>query len=122
MIQNTMTILPIHITPHHLGLSPALRSFVSMKFAKVARFANDILAAEIVLRRHHGRTNGKRFSASARLALAGCDIHGCATHADLYTAIVRLVAKLARSSRQRKARLRRTYTRRRRSRCSLGQE
>src|SRR6187431_1795934 len=95
MIQNTMTTLPIHITPHHLSLSPALRDFVGLKLAKVPQFASDVLAADVVLRRHHGTAHGKQFSASARLALPGRDIHGSATHADLYTAVVKLVATLA---------------------------
>lgn len=105
MNETNFTTLPIHITPHHLRLSPALSEFVYDKFAKVPRFASDVLATDVVLRRHHGSSEGPRFSASARLALAGHDIHASATHADLYTAIVKLVAILARRSRKRKTRL-----------------
>src|SRR5690606_26767740 len=36
------TALPIHITPHHLSLSPALADFVREKLAKVPRFASDV--------------------------------------------------------------------------------
>jgi putative sigma-54 modulation protein len=96
---------PIHITPHHLSLSPALAEFVREKLAKVPRFASDVVAADIVLRRHHGTSHGKQFSASARLALAGRDIHATAVHADIYSAVVQLVARLARRSRKRKTRL-----------------
>ena len=105
MNETNTTPLPIHITPHHLRLSPALCNFVHKKFAKVPRFANDVLATDIVLRRHHGTADGTRFSASARLALAGRDIHATAAHVDLYTAIVKLVARLTRRSRKRKTRL-----------------
>jgi len=105
MNETNTTALPIHITPHHLTLSPALRDFVHKKLAKVPRFASDVLATDVVLRRHHGTADGKRFSASARLALAGHDIHAIATHADLYTAIVKLVGRLSRRSRKRKTRL-----------------
>jgi ribosomal subunit interface protein len=104
MIQDTMTTIPIHITPHHLSLSPALREFACEQLAKVQRFAGDALAAEFVLRRHHGTAQGKQFSASGRVAFPGRDIHASATHADLYTAIVKLAARLARSSRKRKTR------------------
>jgi ribosome hibernation promoting factor len=104
MNRTTTTALPVHITPHHLSLSPALREFVHSKLAKVPRFAADALLADIVLRRHHGTAEGKRFSASARLALPGRDIHASAEHSDLYTAIVNLVAKLTRRSRERKTR------------------
>ena len=110
MNETNTTALPIHITPHHLTLSPALRDFAQKKLAKVPRFASDVLAADIVLRRHHGTADGKRFSASARLALAGRDIHATAAHADLYTAIVKLVARLARRSRKRKTRLGKTHS------------
>ena len=102
-----MTDLPIHITTHHLSLTDPLRRFTRQKIAPVARFANDAVAAEIVLRRHGGATT--RFSASARLALPGRDIHGRAVHANLYVAIGKLVDKLARLCRKRKTRLARTF-------------
>ncbi len=104
-----MTNLPIHITPHHLHLSPALREFVSDKIATVARVAGDILNADVVLRRRSGSVTG--FSASARLALPGRDIHGQATNANLYAAIEQLVTKLARLARKRKTRLAKTFSR-----------
>ena len=113
MNETNMASLPIRITPHYLTLSPALRDLAHEKLAKVPRFARDVLAADVVLRRHHGTADGKRFSASARLALAGRDIHATAAHANLYTAIVKLVALLARRSRKRNTRLRKTYSPRR---------
>jgi putative sigma-54 modulation protein len=105
MNETTTNMFPIHVTPHHLSLSPALRDFACQQLTKVQRFCSDALAEYLVLRRHHGTADGKRFSASARLAFAGPDIHATATHADLYTAIVKLVARLARLSRKRKTRL-----------------
>lgn len=104
MNRNNTHPLPIHITPHHLSLSPMLRDFAHDKLAKVPRFSNDALRMDLVLRRHGGAAETGRFSASARLALPGRDIHAAAAHADLYTAIVNLVSKLARHSRKRKAR------------------
>jgi putative sigma-54 modulation protein len=104
-MNETNTNMPIHITPHHLSLSPALHNFVHEKFSKLPRLASGVLGTDIVLRSHRGTANGKSFSASARLALAGRDIHAIASHPDLYTAIVKLVSKLARCSRKRKTRL-----------------
>jgi ribosomal subunit interface protein len=98
-----MTNLPIHITTHHLSLTDALRRFAWEKIRPVIRFANDALSAEIVLRRHGGAAT--RFSASARLALPGRDIHGRAEHSNLYVAIGKLVAILGRLARKRKTRL-----------------
>jgi putative sigma-54 modulation protein len=104
-----MTTLPIHITTHHLSLSDPLRRFTRTKLTPITRFANDALAAEIVLRRHGGAAT--RFSASARLALPGRDVHGRATDPDLYVAIGLLVAKLSRRLRKRKTRLAKSFAR-----------
>ena len=103
-----MTNLPIHITAHHLRLSDPLRRFTRKKITPVARFANDALAAEIVLRRHGGAAT--RFSASARLALPGRDVHGRGVDPNLYVAIGKLVSKLSRLLRKRKTRLARSFT------------
>jgi ribosomal subunit interface protein len=105
-----MTELPIHITTHHLTLSDALRRFSREKIAPITRFANDALGAEIVLRHHSGAV--PRFSASARLALPGADVHGRAVHRDLYGAIGQLFKKLARRCRQRKTRLKKSAVQR----------
>jgi ribosomal subunit interface protein len=102
-----MTDLPIHITAHHLHLSDPLRRIVRTKLIPVTRFANDAIAAEIVLRRHNGAQT--RFSASARLALPGQDVHGHAVHANLYVAIGKLVRKLGRLLRKRKTRLAKAF-------------
>ena len=102
-----MTNLPIHITTHHLSMSNALRRFARQKISSVCRFANDALAADVILRRHAGAK--ERFSASARLALPGRDIYGRAIASNLYAAIGKLVGKLARLSRKRKTRLAKTF-------------
>ena len=97
-----MDELPIHLVTHHLRLSDALKRFVRKKLTPVKRFAKDALAADVVLRRHNGAR--RRFSASARLALPGRDVHGRVVHADLYAAIGQLFIKLARRLRKRKTR------------------
>jgi len=98
-----MSNLPVYITSHHLQLSDALRQFVRSKIGSVERLAKDALCVEVALRRHGGAET--RFSASARLALPGRDIHGRALHTDLYVAIGQLVLKLRRLLRKRKTRL-----------------
>jgi ribosomal subunit interface protein len=84
-------------------------SFYRKKIVPVKRFAHDALAAETVLRRHGGAK--RRFSASARLALPGRDVHGRAIDTNLYVAIGKLAAKLARLLRKRKTRLAKTFER-----------
>jgi putative sigma-54 modulation protein len=89
--------------------SDALRRFVRKKITPVKRFAHDAISADIVLRRHGGAKT--RFSASARLALPGRDVHGRAVEVNLYAAIERLVTRLGRSLRKRKTRLGRALPR-----------
>src|SRR3954469_1122611 len=104
-----MKTVPLHITPHHLQVSHTLREFVRIKISALARFAGDILSAEIVLRGPSGVA--PQFSVSARLALPGRDVHGHAAHPSLYGAINRLVTRLELLSRKRKPRLSRTVRR-----------
>ncbi len=98
-----MKTVPLHITPHHLQVSRALREFVRIKISALARFAGDILSAEVVLRGPVGAAH--QFSVSGRLALPGRDVHGRAVHSSLYGAVNQLVARLGRLSRKRKTRL-----------------
>ena len=98
-----MKTIPLHITPHHLKVSNAVREFVRIKISSLARFAGDILSAEVVLRGPSGASH--EFSVNARLALPGRDVHGGASHPSLYGAVNRLVARLGRLSRKRKTRL-----------------
>jgi ribosomal subunit interface protein len=97
-----MNELPVHIMPHGIELSFALRKFIENKISALSRFAGDILSAEVVLREKSG-SNGL-FSVSARLALPGRDVHSNAVHENFYAAINQLVARLARLSRKRKTR------------------
>ena len=97
-----MNALPIHITPHGIELSFAIRKVIEKKISRLSRFAGDILGAEVVLREKSGATG--LFSVSARLALPGRDVHANAVHVNFYAAINQLVARLARLSRKRKTR------------------
>jgi ribosomal subunit interface protein len=98
-----MKTVPLHITPHHLKVSDALREFVRIKISALARFAGDILSAEVVLRGPSGASH--HYSVSGRLALPGRDIQGGASHPSIHGAVNLLVARLARLSRKRKTRL-----------------
>ena len=112
-----MRYLPVHITPHHIELRPALRDFVQKKMSRLSRFAGDILGAEVVIRGPSGAAH--LFSVGARLALPGRDVHGNATHANVYGAIDKLVTRLARLSRKRKTRFEKTFRRSSRKRLRL---
>ncbi|MHA3775484.1 ribosome hibernation-promoting factor, HPF/YfiA family [Verrucomicrobiota bacterium sgz303538] len=109
MTDTTTVHTPVHITAHNLSLSPPLSEFVRKKIGTVARFANDVLALEIVLRRNPN-LGSERFSASARLTLPGRDIHSSASNPDLYVAVGIVAARLSRRLRKRKTRLSKTYS------------
>jgi ribosomal subunit interface protein len=98
----TMKNPPVHITPHHLSITPILVEFVRTKISGVSRFAGDVLAADVVLRGPTGAAHC--FAVSARLALPGRDIQGNAAHPNFYTAISQLVSRLSRLARKRKTR------------------
>jgi putative sigma-54 modulation protein len=112
-----MINLPIHITAHHLTLDEGLRQFVRRKIGPLNRFANDAISAEVVLRQD--APTSPRFSATARIALPGRDIHGHASGSIVYVAIGKLASKIARLSRKRKTRLAKAFTRAGSSRISL---
>jgi putative sigma-54 modulation protein len=95
----------IHITLHHLTLTPALRDFTTRKIAGLGEMVPDIVAARVVLRLDPKASPERRFSARVRLAVRGMDIFASDNNGDLYAAIDNLVDKLARGLRKRKTRL-----------------
>jgi putative sigma-54 modulation protein len=97
-----MKTVPIHITPHNVGLSPRLRNFIEKKVSDLSRFARDMIQADVVLRGKGGAAQS--FSVSARVALPGRDLQANATHANLYGAVHELIERLARLARKRKTR------------------
>src|ERR1044072_1810412 len=97
-----MKTLPIHITPHNVGLSQRSRNFIEKKVSAVCRFAHDMIGAEVVLRGKRGAA--QLFSVSARVALPGRDLQANAAHANLYGAVYQLADRLARLARKRKTR------------------
>jgi ribosomal subunit interface protein len=117
---STTTNLPIHITAHHLNLDHNLRRFVFKKIGPLRRFANHALTAEIILRRDGRSAFG--FSATGRLSLPGRDINSRATGSDIYSAIQKLVAKLARLCRKRKTQMCKVFSRARKRQRDRGQQ
>lgn len=99
------TEMPTYIMPHHLELSPALIARVKEKIGPLARIAGDALRADVVLRLHHDKVEGRKYTASARLTLPGRDVHASATDTNLYKAISALESRLARRLRKRKTRI-----------------
>lgn len=99
----------IRIIAHNVTLSESICEFVRNKIGTLSRFAHDLLAIEVVLRRNPGRDT-ERFAVSVRLALPGRDVHSSALNPDLYVAVGMVTARLARRLRKRKTRLSKTYS------------
>lgn len=93
--------IPVQITPYHLRISPAICEFTTAMIGSLTRISADAISADVVIRSNHGIT----FTASARVALPGRDIHAMATEANLYAAIMELESRLARRLGKRKPRL-----------------
>src|SRR3982751_1207354 len=98
-----MKLIPLHITAHDVDVSSRLRELLQTKVSALARFAGDILAAEVVVRGPGGAA--QLFSVSARLALPGRDVQANATHANVFGPTKNPAPGFARFSRRRKTRL-----------------
>ncbi len=68
-------------------------------------FADDIIAAHVVLVHDETARPADRYSVKVHLAIPGPDIHAEESHADLYAALDLVTDKLTRQLRKRKTRL-----------------
>lgn len=93
----------IHITPQHLTLTAAIHSYVADKLAHLEDFSHRILAAHVVLL--HDESKTRKHVVKVHLAMPGPDIHAEDAEDDLYAAIDKVAAKLARQLRKRKTKL-----------------
>lgn len=97
--------MKLHITPHHLTLSGALRGFTARKVSALGRITRDIDAAHVVLRLDRTTRPDRRFSAGVRLVVRGADLFARGKGSDLHATIDRVVDKLTNGLRARKSRL-----------------
>ncbi|MEK6749316.1 MAG: ribosome-associated translation inhibitor RaiA [Pseudomonadota bacterium] len=83
--------MDIQLAGHHCEITPALRSYVSEKFERLARHFGRIVQAQVVL-----TVEKQQQKAEANLHVAGNDLFADAIDADMYAAIDALVDKLDR--------------------------
>ena len=96
--------MQIHISPRHLRLTAAIHQHAAEKIEHLEQFAEEIIAAHVVLVHDEAAKPEDRYSAKVHLAVPGPDIHAEESNADLYTALDLVTAKLARQLRKRKTR------------------
>jgi putative sigma-54 modulation protein len=97
--------MQIHLNPRNVGASDALRNFVSEKLSRLGEMVGDILSAHVVFQRVDTAAADGHFSVKVRLAVPGKDVFASDRDGDLYAAIDKVSAKLARRLRKRKTRL-----------------
>ena len=97
--------MKIHVTPRHLRLTGAIEQQTVAKLGALAEINDRVLAAHVIVGQDPAANPETRFMVSARLSVAGPDLHAEEHGADLYAALDAVAAKLARQLRKRKTRL-----------------
>ncbi len=81
----------LHITGHHLEVTPGIREHVTSKFAKVKRHFDNVIDVKVIL-----SVEKLKQKAEATIHISGKDVFVECEDADLYVAIDQLVDKLDR--------------------------
>jgi putative sigma-54 modulation protein len=81
----------LSVSGHHLEVTPALRTYVESKLARVRRHFDHLIEAHVIL-----TADGLRQKAEVTLHVRGKDLHCESEEADLYAAIDLLADKLDR--------------------------
>lgn len=97
--------MKIHLTPRHLRLTDAIEKQAITKLGALTDIHSRVLAAHVMLGQDPAANPESRFVVSARLSVAGPDLHAEEHSANLYAALEAVTSKLARQLRKRKTRL-----------------
>jgi putative sigma-54 modulation protein len=81
----------LSVSGHHLEVTPALRTYVESKIARVKRHFDHVIDAHVIL-----TADKLRQKAEVTLHVPGKELHCASEHGDLYAAIDTLADKLDR--------------------------
>jgi putative sigma-54 modulation protein len=81
----------LHLTGHHLGVTPAIRSYVLEKLGRVTRHFDQVIDLHVII-----SVEKLRHKVEASMHVAGRDMHVESIDADMYAAIDALADKLDR--------------------------
>jgi putative sigma-54 modulation protein len=81
--------MQVNLSGHHVELTPALRSYVEKKLARVLRHCDQVIEVQCIL-----TVEKLRQKAESTVRLAGASIHAAAIEDDMYAAIDSLADKL----------------------------
>lgn len=94
-------MLQINVSGHHVELTPALRSYVEKKLARVLRHCDRVIDVQCTL-----TVEKMRQQAESTVHLSGASIHAAAVHEDMYAAVDLLADKLDEQVRRHKEKVR----------------
>jgi putative sigma-54 modulation protein len=89
----------VNLSGHHVDVTPALRSYVERKLARVLRRSDRVIEVNCTL-----TVDALRHRAESTVYSSGPAIHASAEAADMYAAIDALADKITRRVRKRKER------------------
>lgn len=92
--------MQIHLTGHHVEITPALRNYVLDKLGRVERYFDNVTSIHVVL-----AVEKLRHKAEATVHAAGGELHAEAVDEDMYAAIDALSDKIDRQVRKHKDKL-----------------
>jgi len=90
----------VNLSGHHVDVTPALRSYVERKLARVLRCSERVIEVQCTL-----TVDKLRHRAESTVYVRGLAIHASAVSEDMYAAIDALSDKLTRRVRKRKERV-----------------
>jgi len=97
--------MQIHLSPRHLTLTASIHSYVADKITHLEEISSEIVAAHVVLIHDKKTDPAEQHCIKVHLAIPGKDIHAQDVDADLYAAIDKVTANLARQLRKRKTKI-----------------
>jgi putative sigma-54 modulation protein len=81
----------LHLSGHHLGVTPAIRSYVLEKLGRATRHFDQVIDLHVIM-----SVEKLRHKVEVSVHVAGRDIHVESTDTDMYAAIDALADKLDR--------------------------
>ena len=90
----------LHVTGHHLEITPAIRAYVVNKLDRVTRHFDHVIDVSVVL-----AVDKLRQIVEANVHVSGKDIHAQSVDPDMYAAIDALADKLDRQVKKHKEKL-----------------
>ncbi len=93
--------MQLHLSGHHVEVTPALRSYVEKKLARILRHCDQLIDVQCTL-----TVEKLQHKAESTVRLAGASIHAAAIEADMYAAIDVLADKLDEQIKRHKGKVR----------------